>query len=81
MVIRVVTGNEDGYRLASTAPFYFEFEGKPRVSRKAVAFFQTWLERSEAAIQGNSDLREPYRDLLTQATRFWTAQREQSTAP
>jgi hypothetical protein len=81
MVIRVVTGNEDGYRMASTAPFYFEFEGKPRVSRKAVAFFQTWLERSEAAIQGNADIREPYRELLTQATRFWTAQRERSTAP
>lgn len=81
LVIRVVTSNEDGYRMASTAPFYFEFEGQPRVSRKAVAFFQTWLERSEAAIQANADLREPYRELLTQATRFWTAQRELSTAP
>lgn len=81
MVVRVVTGNEDGYRMASTAPFYFEFDGKPRVSRKAIAFFQTWLERSETAIQAAADLREPYRDLLGQATRFWSMQRERCTAP
>lgn len=81
LVIRVVTAHEDGYRYASTAPFYFEFEGKPRVSKKSVEFFQGWLERSIEAIDRDDDQRSHYADRKESARRFWDNLQSRATAP
>lgn len=72
MVIRVVTGHDQGYRLASTAPFYFEFDNQPRKSKAAVEFFETWLSRSIDAIKENKSLDESMEPLLEQTRRFWS---------
>ena len=77
LVIRVVTANEKGYRLATTAPFYFEFDGKPRVSRRAVTFFERWLAKSKAAITLSNEL-EQLAPRIAQAEEYWTSRRELS---
>lgn len=81
LVIRVVTAHEDGYRYASTAPFYFEFEGKPRVSKKSVEFFQRWLESSIEAIDRDDDQRLHYADRKRWAKEFWDNLQTRATAP
>lgn len=46
-LVRAVTNNQETYRFASTAPYYVEFDGEPRISREAVQFFLDWtLERA-----------------------------------
>ncbi|MBM3964543.1 MAG: hypothetical protein FJ308_05670 [Planctomycetes bacterium] len=81
LVMRVVTAHEDGYRYASTAPFYFEFEGKPRVSKKSVEFFQGWLERSIEAIDQDDEQRSMYADRKQAARVFWENLQSHATAP
>ena len=81
LVIRVVTAQEDGYRYASTAPFYFEFEGKPRVSKKSVEFFQGWLERSIEAIDRDDEQRLHYADRKESARQFWDNLKSRATVP
>lgn len=61
LVLRVVTEHEKSYRLAATAPFYFEFEGTPRISREAVKFFSKWLAENKGLDA----------DELESATDFW----------
>ena len=46
LVVRVVTGCEDTYRFASTAPFNIQFDGENRISKSACQMFLTWLESS-----------------------------------
>jgi len=81
LVIRVVTAHDDGYRYASTAPFYFEFEGKPRVSKKSVEFFQGWLERSIEAIDRDDEQRLHYADRKESARQFWDNLKSRATVP
>ena len=79
LVVRVITGHDKGYRLATTAPFYFEFDNQPRKTRSAVDFFQSWLTRSVESIEKDdteSTILDPY---LEQAKRFWSDQRESCT--
>ncbi|MGB7347603.1 MAG: hypothetical protein WBD20_25495 [Pirellulaceae bacterium] len=47
VIMRVVTLHEDHYRAAISAPWYIEFDGKSRVSKKSVAFFQEWMAQYE----------------------------------
>lgn len=70
VVVRVITGFNKGYRYATTAPFYFEFDGKPRVARDAVTFFQNWLNNAADEI-GQSDDQESYKSLIQQSQNFW----------
>lgn len=75
LIIRVVTGNESSYRLAMTAPFYFEIAGQRRVSKQAVNFFQQWLVQTGREIhklpQKEQSAHQPF---LTAAERFWQTQ-------
>lgn len=80
LVLRVVTEHESSYRMATTAPFYFEFDNQPRISRSAVEFFQKWLEESQASIEKNADLISGYREPLTKAQQFWTNRMAQANA-
>jgi len=43
VVVRVVTKHQDHFRMATGAPWYFDFNSQPRISRKAVEFFSSWL--------------------------------------
>jgi hypothetical protein len=80
MVIRVVTGHDKGYRLATTAPFYFEFDNQPRKSKAAVAFFATWLSRSIDAFKKDKDQNESMEPFLEPTKRFWSEQLATCTA-
>jgi len=80
MVIRVVTGHDKGYRLATTAPFYFEFDNQPRKSKAAVEFFETWLSRSIDAFKKDKSLDESMEPFLEPTKRFWSEQLTTCTA-
>lgn len=74
LVIRVVAQREDTYRIASTAPYYIQFDGKPRISRRACELFLEWLKKT---------VREQKRDdpYSTAALEFWRKRADQSTSP
>jgi hypothetical protein len=82
LVIRVVTRQEQTYRLASTAPYYLQVGGQPRISAAAVAFFQAWLEKSAQQIAGLEPTAaasaEPY---VIAARKFWSQRAAQATVP
>lgn len=81
IVVRVVTQNEDTYRIASTAPYYVQIDGQRRISKSAVEFFQKWLEEARAdlaRIGGESAVQAaPY---LHAAEEFWSARLERANA-
>jgi hypothetical protein len=82
LVIRVVTERDFTYQIASTAPFYFEFAGQPRISREAVKFFQMWLSKTEQLIGAEpKETRDPAQPFLTSAKRFWSQRAEQANVP
>ncbi|MEQ1828688.1 MAG: hypothetical protein ABL921_22185, partial [Pirellula sp.] len=80
LVIRVVTAHAGGYRLATTAPFYFEFDGKPRISKQAVQFFKRWLELSKMSISTDPTESQRLTGWIAQADQFWAQQETQCNA-
>jgi hypothetical protein len=72
LVVRVVTAREFSYRMATTAPYYFELNGQRRVDPKSVEFFRTWLNKAKEQIKQLpaevQKLHEPY---LEAAEVFW----------
>jgi hypothetical protein len=72
LVIRVVTDHAKGYRFATTAPFYFVFDAQPRISRKAVEFFQNWHRAAVESINKTPDLKH-YEAWIERSQRFWDA--------
>ncbi|MBU6172851.1 MAG: hypothetical protein KGQ60_03560 [Planctomycetes bacterium] len=81
LVIRVITAHEKGYRMATTAPFYFEFDGKPRISKKACEFMLAWLKNAASNIKQNPEDWNDYAAPMIEAHRFWTEQISKATAP
>jgi hypothetical protein len=67
--------------MASTAPFYYEFNEQPRISRRACEFFNTWLQRTEARILAEAASVDEYRELLESANRFWSERLQLANAP
>ena len=51
VIMRVITLHEDHYRAAVSAPWYIDFDGRPRVGRKGVEFFQAWLAAYEERLK------------------------------
>ncbi len=72
LVIRVVTEHSKGYRFATTAPFYFVFDGQPRVSRKAVSFFQKWHEAAVTSVRTTPGPNQ-YETWIERSSQFWKA--------
>ncbi len=78
VTIRVVTLYEDHFRAAMSAPWYIEFEGQPRVTKKSVEFFRRWLADYEERLK-----RLPAAELqrhvpfVRAARNFWTRKAEQ----
>ncbi len=76
-VIRVVTLLEDHFRAATTAPWYFQFNGRQRVSKRSVDVFQEWLADYEEHLRSTSgkDL-AAYAPFIRGARGFWQSRRE-----
>jgi len=51
VTMRVVTLYEDHFRAAMSAPWYIDFDSKPRVTSEGVAFFQRWLADYEQRLK------------------------------
>ena len=73
VLVRVVTEYPDHFRAAISAPWYIEFEGRPRVTVTAVDFFRRWLADYEQRLK-----QLPSRELarhvpyVRAARAFWT---------
>lgn len=80
LVVRVVTEREHTYRIATTAPYYCEVGGTPRISRVAVELFQRWLETAaeQIAATNQAEASLPY---ITAARKFWQTRLEAANAP
>ncbi len=50
-LIRAVTDLENTYRFASTGPYYVEFNGRPRVSKRSAQFFLDWVDERTAGLK------------------------------
>ena len=82
LVIRVVTERDFTYRIATTAPYYFEFSSQPRISREAVKLFQSWLNKTEQLIAAEPEqARTAAQPFVTAAKRFWSKRFDQANAP
>jgi hypothetical protein len=77
LVVRVVTEREHTYRLATTAPYYVELAGRPRISREAVEYFQQWCQRARAEVQAEGGVEwDAARPFFDAAERFWELRQE-----
>ncbi|MGB1708067.1 MAG: hypothetical protein ACPHF4_09605 [Rubripirellula sp.] len=80
VTIRVVTLYEDHFRAAMSAPWYIEFEGQPRVTRKSVEFFRRWLTDYEARLKRlPADELQRHVPFVRAARQFWAAKADQVT--
>ena len=80
LVIRVVTEHAKGYRFATTAPFYFVFDGRPRVSKMGVSFFQQWQKAAEASLAESADELTKYQPWIARSNTFWESRLRDSNA-
>lgn len=72
VTMRVVTLYEDHFRAAMSAPWYIDFDGKPRVTERGVAFFQKWLSEYEERLkQLPSDELKRHVPYVRAARAFW----------
>ncbi|QDT03658.1 hypothetical protein K227x_20420 [Rubripirellula lacrimiformis] len=51
VMMRVVTLHDDHYRIATSAPWYIDFDGHRRVTTDAVLFFQKWQSDYEERLK------------------------------
>lgn len=82
-LIRAVAENQSTYRFGSTAPYYVEIGGKPRISRKAAQFFLDWVDGRLAALEkaaGQGEDAAAIRLELQSARRFWQGRVRDATA-
>ncbi|WP_404310666.1 CehA/McbA family metallohydrolase domain-containing protein [Neorhodopirellula lusitana] len=79
-LIRVVTLYEGHFRAATSAPWYFEVDGKPRISKRSVDFFQKWLADYEADLKSHRgrDL-AAYAPFIRAARQFWQDRADQAS--
>lgn len=80
LLIRVVTERDNTYRIATTAPYYCEVGEQVRISKQAVEFFQTWLEKSAEQIAGTeqAEASGPY---IHAARNFWEQRLRAANVP
>src|SRR5690606_20088180 len=80
-LIRAVTENNTTFRFGSTAPYYVEVGGKPRISRRAAQFFLDWIEARLNAGEKSPNSADPaIRAELQSARRFWQDRVRDATA-
>ncbi len=81
LVVRVITSERDFYKIATTAPFYIEVGGQPRVSGQAVVFFQNWLEQAAADVAKDPKAAESASPYIAAAKVFWEQRAREVTVP
>ncbi len=77
VMMRVVTLHEDHYRAAVSAPWYIDFDGRPRVGKKSVEFFQAWLSEYEERLKKLPPAElQRHVPFVKSARAFWAAKAE-----
>ncbi|NND97353.1 MAG: hypothetical protein HKN47_08505 [Pirellulaceae bacterium] len=72
VIVRVITLHEDHYRAAVSAPWYIEFDGQRRVSKKSVEFFLSWLADYERRLKNlPADQLQRHVPFVRAARKFW----------
>ncbi len=80
-LLRVVGEAPETYRFAMTAPFFVEFGGKPRISRKSAQFFLDWVyERARQIKIADPRQRGEVMEYHRKARDFWKAILEKANA-
>ncbi|MFG0262376.1 MAG: hypothetical protein ACF788_08295, partial [Novipirellula sp. JB048] len=80
VMIRVVTRYEDHYRAAISAPWYIEFDGQPRVTRRSVEFFREWLGEYETRLRRlPADELASHVPYIRAARAFWSDRHQQAS--
>ena len=77
-LLRAVIDADDEYQYAMSGPYYVHVEGKPRISRAAVRFFQDWATKRRDELQqlpATSGL-----TLHRGAVKFWEHQESEANA-
>jgi len=73
-LLRVVGEAPETYRFAMTAPFFVEFGGKQRISRKSAQFFLDWVYERARQIQiADPQQRREVLEYHRKARDFWKA--------
>lgn len=79
VLVRVVTAHTDHWRAAVSAPWYIEFDGKPRIERAAVQFFQDWLSEREATLgKLPANERAAHAPYIRAAREYWQSLADQA---
>lgn len=80
-VVRATADNAKTFRFASTAPFYVEIGGAPRVSRASARFFLDWVdERIQKVKVDDPAKREEVLEHHRRARTFWQEILEKANA-
>jgi len=80
-LLRAVSEISDTYRFAMTGPYYVEFGGKPRISRKSAQFFLDWVYERARQIQiEDSEKRHEVMEYHRKARDFWKDRVEKANA-
>jgi len=81
-LVRVVTQESGYFQYATTAPFYVEANGQPRISKSAAEFFRDWVFRRAMSIDlPDGDQRNEIIDLQRDARDFWQERAKMANAP
>jgi hypothetical protein len=81
VMVRVVTGYEEHFRAAMSAPWYIHFDQTPRVSRKAVEYFGNWLADCETELKKLPAARlAPHIEPVKTARAFWNRRLQAANA-
>jgi hypothetical protein len=71
-ILRAVGETSDTYRFAMTGPYYVEFDGKPRISKKSAQFFLDWVYERARQIQiDDPQKRQEVMEYHRKARDFW----------
>ena len=80
-LLRVVGEAPETYRFAMTAPYFVEFGGKPRISRKSAQFFLDWDYQRARQIQiADPQQRREVMEYHRKARDFWKGIVEKANA-
>ncbi len=80
-LLRVVGDASDTYRFAMTAPYFVEFDGRPRISRKSAQFFLDWVyERARQIEIADPRQRAEVMEYHRRARDFWKGILEKANA-
>jgi hypothetical protein len=72
VILRVMTLHDEHYRAAITAPWWIEFDGRPRVSQQSVQFFRDWMTEYEQRLKRlPPEQLSRYVPFVQAARRFW----------